>query len=91
MEQHLGETFNGIISGLIEGTIFVELTDMFVSGGIDISLLRDDYYLFDSKRHRFIGEIKGKTYALGDLLEVKLIDVNLRNRRISFAPADMYL
>lgn len=87
LEHHIGETFRGVISGLIESTLFIELSDLFISGAIDVSELRDDYYLFDSRRYRFIGEISGKTYAMGDEIEVKLTNVDLRNRRISFLPA----
>jgi ribonuclease R len=86
MEQYLGENFQAVISGISEGAIFVELIDLFVSGSIDISLLTDDYYLYDIKRHRFIGEITGKTYQLGAAIGVTLLDVDHRRRRIYFAP-----
>ncbi len=86
MEQYLGENFKAVISGISEGAIFVELIDLFVSGSIDIALLKDDYYLYDIKRHRFIGEISGKTYQLGAPIEVTLIDIDHRRRRIYFAP-----
>ncbi len=86
MENRIGEEFRAVISGLLETVIFVELVDLFISGSMDISLLRDDYYLYDIKRYRFIGEISGKTYTLGDEITVQLIDVDLRNRRIYFGP-----
>ena len=89
MEQYLGENFKAVISGISEGVIFVELIDLFVSGSIDIALLKDDYYLYDIKRHRFIGEITGKTYQLGAAIEVTLLDVDHRRRRIYFAPANI--
>ena len=90
MEQHIGETFRAVVSGILETVIFVELIDLFISGSIDISLLRDDYYLYDIKRYRFIGEISGKTYTLGDEINAQLIDVDLRKRRIHFGPSDMF-
>lgn len=86
MEQYLGENFKAVISGISDGVIFVELIDLFISGSIDISHLDDDYYLYDIKRHRFIGEITGKTYQLGATIEVTLLDVDHRRRRINFAP-----
>ncbi len=90
MENRIGEHFKAVISGLLETVIFVELVDLFISGSMDISLLRDDYYLYDIKRYRFIGEISGKIYALGDEITVQLIDVDLRNRRIYFGPSDSF-
>jgi len=88
MEKFIGQTFKAVISGIIESAIFVELLDLFISGSIDITTLQDDYYLFDIKRYRFIGEISGKTYTLGDQIEVILLDVNHRNKRINFSPSN---
>lgn len=88
MEQFIGEDFQAVISGVNEGVIFVELIDLFVSGSIDISLLNDDYYLYDIKRHRFIGEISGKAYQLGDEIKVTLLGVDRRRWRIYFAPSE---
>jgi len=87
MEQYIGESFKAVISGVSENVLFVELLDLFVSGSIDISTLTDDYYLYDIKRYRLIGEISGKTYQLGASLDVTLVDVDHRLRRINFAPA----
>jgi ribonuclease R len=86
MEQFIGEIFQAVISGVGENVIFVELLDLFVSGSIDISTLVDDYYLYDSKRHRLIGEISAKTFQLGAIIEVTLVDVDHPRRRINFAP-----
>lgn len=86
MEQFIGESFAAVISGVSESVLFVELIDMFVSGSIDITALTDDYYLYDLKRYRLIGEITAKTYQLGDVLKVTLIDVDHRRKRINFAP-----
>ncbi len=87
MEQYIGENFKAVISGVSENVLFVELLDLFVSGSIDISTLTDDYYLYDIKRYRLIGEISGKIYQLGASLDVTLVDVDHRRRRINFAPA----
>jgi ribonuclease R len=86
MEQFIGESFKAVISGVSENVIFVELIDLFVNGSIDISTLTDDYYLFDTKRYRLIGEITGKAYQLGAQISVTLLDVDHRRKRINFAP-----
>jgi len=87
MEQFIGENFKAVISGLNERVIFVELLDLFISGAMDLSTLEDDYYLYDPKRYWFIGEISGKIYQLGAIIDVTLIDVDRHRQRINFAPA----
>lgn len=86
MEQFIGERFQAVISGINESLIFVELIEFFVSGAIDIAQLTDDYYLFDGKRHRFIGDVSGKIYQLGAAIEVTLQSVDLHRQRINFVP-----
>ncbi|MEE4240232.1 MAG: ribonuclease R [Desulfopila sp.] len=86
MEQFIGENFKAVISGVSENVLFIELLDLFVSGSVDIATLTDDYYLYDGKRHRLIGEISAKTYQLGAAIEVTLLDVDHSRRRINFAP-----
>lgn len=88
MEKHIGEKFHAVISGLHESALFIELTELFVSGSIDLSHLKDDYYLFDSRRHRFVGEITGKSYQLGNELAVRLYNVDHHRKRLNFIPAD---
>ncbi len=87
MEKFVGESFNAIISGVNESALFIELLDIFISGSIDISQLKGDYYLYDPKRYRLIGEISGKSYQLGNPLKVTLININHQRKRINFMPA----
>ncbi len=86
MKDRVGESFTATISGISEFALFVEIQDLCVSGSIAIELLDDDYYLFDEKRFRFIGEISANTYQIGDIMQVILIDIDRLKRRISFAP-----
>ncbi|MCF8056571.1 MAG: ribonuclease R [Desulfocapsa sp.] len=86
MHNKIGEEFQAVISGVNSSAIFVELLDLFVSGGISLTSLKDDYYVFDEKHHRLIGKNKGKSFQLGDLLTVGLLDVDLRRNRIYFSP-----
>ena len=62
------------------------LLDLFVSGGISLTSLTDDYYIFDAKHHRLTGRRTGRSFQIGDLLTVGLLDVDLRRNRIYFAP-----
>lgn len=86
MEKHLGESFPAIISGVTEFMLFVELTDLFISGAIPIESFKDDYYLFDQKHHRIIGEISAKIYQIGDLISVTAVATDKNKQRIVFEP-----
>jgi ribonuclease R len=84
MAGKIGEEFKGVISGAAAFGLFVELFDLFVSGAIAIADLTDDYYHLDEKRHRFVGEHTGRIFQMGDLVLVRVANVNLRRRRIDF-------
>ncbi len=84
MQDKIGEEFEAVIAGVNGSAIFVELLDLFVSGGIALSSLKDDYYIFDGKHHRITGKHSGKSFQLGDLLRVRLLSVSTRNNRINF-------
>jgi ribonuclease R len=87
MQDKIGESFDAVISGVSGFAFFVELLDLFVSGAVAIGELRDDYYIYDAKQHRLIGERSAKMYRIGDLVRVSLLDVDLRRNRINFTLA----
>ena len=84
MEEKIGETFDGIISGVTAFGLFIELLEHFVSGAIEIAKLKGDYYNFDEKHYRLIGAHTNTIFQVGDLIRVKLATVDLRQRRINF-------
>ncbi len=86
MQNKVGETFEAVISGVTGSAIFVELTDLFVSGGISLTSLKDDYYVFDAKHHRLSGKHSGRSFQIGNLINVILLDVDLRRNRVYFGP-----
>ena len=86
MHGKTGESFDAVISGVSGSVIFVELIDLFISGGISLTSLKDDHYIFDAKNHRLRGKHSGKTFQIGDLIRVILLDVDLRQNRIYFGP-----
>jgi len=88
MRDKVGETFNGVISGIANFGIFIELTDVFVEGMISVRDLKDDYYIFDDIHHRMIGERTGKVYRLGDNIKIQVASVNLDDRQMVFIPKD---
>ncbi len=87
MEKHIGETFEAVISGVGNYAFFVELLDLFISGAVAVDDLTDDYYLFDIKRHRLIGEITARSFQIGQQLRVTVQSVDKSRNRINFLPA----
>ncbi|MBU4326412.1 MAG: ribonuclease R [Proteobacteria bacterium] len=87
MQNKVGESFDAVISGVSGFALFVELLELFISGAVVISELRDDYYNYDQKHHRLVGERSSKVYRMGDLVRVTLLDVDLRKNRINFTLA----
>jgi ribonuclease R len=88
MRQHLGEEFQGIISGVIQYGIFVEINDMLVEGMLHVRDLNDDYYVFDEKQYALIGERNGKRLRLGDSITVKVAKVTPERRQVDFVLAE---
>ena len=84
MQNHIGEEFQGVISGIASFGIFVELTQSLAEGLIRIRDMEDDYYIYDEKKYSLIGRRNHKVYRLGDKITVKLIRVDLEKREIDF-------
>lgn len=88
MQYHIGETFDGVVSGVTGWGIYVELPNT-VEGLVHVNTLRDDYYVFDQGNYQMIGEMTGKTYRLGDKVRVRTADVDLGNKTIDFVLEEM--
>jgi ribonuclease R len=88
MQDHVGEVFPGVVSAVTGFGLFVELTDVYVEGLIHISNLTKEYFEFDQSRHMLIGERSGTTYALGDGVEVRIVRVDLDERKIDLELVD---
>lgn len=84
MLDKLGQTFDGIITSVTAFGLFVELRGVFVEGLIHVTALRNDYYQFDPVGHRLHGERSGQVYRLGDSLQVRVVRVDLDERKIDF-------
>jgi ribonuclease R len=82
MRDHVGEEFDGIISGVAPFGLFVELSGLYVDGLVHVSNLKSDYYQFEQRHQRLIGDKSGRAYNPGDRLRVKVIRVNLDERKI---------
>ncbi|MGE0483403.1 MAG: ribonuclease R [Gammaproteobacteria bacterium] len=88
MQERIGETFPGIISGVAEFGVFVELDDIFVEGLVHVTELPGDYYLYDAARHVLRGRASHREFRLGQAVDVRLARVDLDERKIDFTLAD---
>ena len=83
MEDKIGEEYEGIVSGVTEFGLFVELENT-VEGLIRFEDLGNEYFEYDEMHKQLIGEQTRTTYKLGDKIKVQVIDVNKTSRRIRF-------
>ena len=83
MSKHLGEVFNGVISGVTKYGIYVELENT-VEGLIHVTDLIDDYYIFDENSYSLIGETTKKVYKLGQKIRVEVETVDPVLKTIQF-------
>jgi ribonuclease R len=84
MQQHLGEEFNGFITGVTGFGFFVELEELFVEGLVHITTLDDDLYSYMEKQHSLIGRRSKQVFRIGDAARVKVAAVVPATRRIEF-------
>jgi ribonuclease R len=84
MGDKLGEEYEGLISGVVPFGFFVRLDVLLVEGLIRVSSLEDDYYLFDERRHRWVGRHNKKIFKLGDRVKVLVTKVDKEQKEIDF-------
>src|SRR4029079_10002309 len=84
MQDHVGEEFEGTISGVTQFGLFVTLDELYVDGLVHISDLGQDYFKFDSHKHMLYGERSGTRYQLAGRVRVKVVRVNLEQAQIDF-------
>ncbi len=84
MEQHLGEEFEGRISGVAAFGFFVTLDAFFVDGLVHVNSLRDDFYHFQDRSHALVGDKSRRSHRLGDRVEVQVVRVDKEARHVDF-------
>lgn len=84
MSRHIGEEYEGVISGITAYGIYVELPDT-VEGMVHVSNMRDDYYHYDEEHYEMVGEKTGNTYKLGQTVRILVEDTDKINRTIDFS------
>ena len=83
MEQFIGETFDGVISGVTSWGMYVELPNT-IEGMVRVADIPGDYYYFEEERYQLVGEKTGKIYKLGQKVRVTVSAVDKLLRTIDF-------
>ena len=88
MQDKVGETFLGVVSGVTGFGLFVEIKDVYIEGLVHVTSLDNDFYHFDPARHSLTGERGGRVFRIGDELKVQVARVSLDDRKIDLALAE---
>ncbi len=84
MSRHIGQTFSGVISQVLDFGLFIALDDIQIEGLVHISQLPQDYYVYDGKKICLRGRKRGQVFTLGMPVKIVVSAVNLAERKIDF-------
>lgn len=87
MEQHLGEVYVGVISGVTAWGMYIELPNT-IEGLVHVTNMTDDYYHYQEETYELIGETSNRRYKLGQKVQVRAVGVDRLIRTIDFELAD---
>jgi ribonuclease R len=88
IRDHLGDSFDGVVSGVTKFGIFVELVDLLVEGMVHVRDIDDDFYEYDEGSYQLIGRHSGRRFRLGDKVRVQVAGANIETREIDFMFVD---
>ncbi len=84
MLDKIGQEFDAHVTGVVQFGLFVELNEHYVEGLIHITNLPKDYYVFDPKTHQLVGENRGLSFGLNDVIRIRVARVDMDERKIDF-------
>ena len=88
MSERIGQVFEGVISGVTEWGLYVEINENKCEGMIPMRDLGNDYYEFDEKNYCLIGRRFHRKFSLGDPVKIKVARANLEKKQLDFTLAD---
>ena len=88
MSEHIGTAYDGVISGVTEWGIYVEINENKCEGMIAMRDLGNDYYEFDEKNYCLIGRRHHQKFSLGDAIKIKVARANLEKKQLDFVLAE---
>lgn len=89
MADHVGDAFDGVVTGVTNFGLFVQIDELMIDGLVHVTSLPNDYYAFDSGSLSLVGERTGRTFRLGDEMRVLVQRVDMESRKIDFRPAEL--
>ncbi len=89
LQAHLEEEFNGVIAGVSNFGLFVEIENISTSGLVHVTALGHDYFHHDPVHHRLKGEHTGTSFRLGEVMRVRLIRIDIEDRKIDLEPVQL--
>lgn len=84
MSEHIGEEFDGVVSGVSEWGVYVEENETKADGMVRLKDMTDDFYELDEKLYAVVGKKSGKKYSLGDKVKVKLLNADMERKNLDF-------
>lgn len=88
MQDKIGKEFDGVVSGLTEWGIYVEIVENKCEGMVSIKSIMDDFYEFDEEEYTIIGRQSGKKFEIGDTLKIEVVNANLSRRQLDYKLVD---
>jgi ribonuclease R len=88
MMRHLGDEFDGAVSGLTESGLFIRIDDPFLEGFVSKDSMTDDFYQFNEDRMVFYGTRKKRTFQVGDKVRINVVRADLDTRQVDFGLLD---
>lgn len=86
MLDRIGEEYPGVITGVTNFGLFVQIPELMIDGLVHVTSLQNDYYHYDGGRQQLVGERTGRKYRLGNAMDVQVQRVDMESRRIDFRP-----
>jgi ribonuclease R len=86
MENKLGEEFEGVVTGVTNFGLFVQISELLIDGLVHVTSLANDYYHYDAGTQQLVGERTGRRHRLGESIRVQVQRVDMETRRIDFRP-----
>jgi len=82
VQEHVGDVFEGVVSGVTKFGVFVELSELLVEGLVHVRDMDDDYYIYDESTYTMRGKDTGKSYRPGDSVTVEVVGADVDSREI---------
>lgn len=86
MEGRTGQEYDGVITGVTNFGLFVQITELMIDGLVHVTSLANDYYHYEAGSQQLVGERSGKKFRLGEAMRIKVQRVDMESRRIDFRP-----